>query len=171
MNGLIYCVILISSRFTFTCVYLSCICILYTSYYLVCLAHFPFQILLLETSVSKLEFMKRVLVKCRLNLFRAYIHSATLILYYVYFTQKMISCLFHGPVCCGVNGRSALLHKSYKHTPGREAHSKCTEDIKKWKLSFIMMKVKIPILGLYVLFNRPVGVKRYSNFAPKSFEK
>ena len=63
------CVILISSRFTF--MYLSCICILYTGYYLVCLAHFPFQILLLETSVSKLEFMERVVMKCQLNLFRA----------------------------------------------------------------------------------------------------
>lgn len=51
--------------------YLSCICILYTGYYLVCLAHFPFQILLLETSVSKLEFMERVVMKCQLNLFRA----------------------------------------------------------------------------------------------------
>ena len=49
--------------------YLSCICILYTGYYLVCLAHFPFQILLLETSVSKLEFMERVVLKCQLNLF------------------------------------------------------------------------------------------------------
>ena len=47
--------------------YLSCICILYTGYYLVCLAHFPFQILLLETSVSKLEFMERVVMKCQLN--------------------------------------------------------------------------------------------------------
>ena len=63
------CVILISSRFTF--MYLSCICILYTGYYLVCLAHFLFQILLLETSVSKLEFMERVVMKCQLNLFRA----------------------------------------------------------------------------------------------------
>ena len=63
------CVILISSRFTF--MYLSRICILYTGYYLVCLAHFPFQILLLETSVSKLEFMERVVMKCQLNLFRA----------------------------------------------------------------------------------------------------
>ena len=63
------CVILISSRFTF--MYLSCICILYTGYYLVCFAHFPFQILLLETSVSKLEFMERVVMKCQLNLFRA----------------------------------------------------------------------------------------------------
>ena len=63
------CVILISSRFTF--MYLSCICILYTSYYLVCFAPFPFQILLLETSVSKLEFMERVVMKCQLNLFRA----------------------------------------------------------------------------------------------------
>ena len=63
------CVILISSRFTF--MYLSCICILYTGYYLVCLAHFLFQILLLETSVSKLEFMERAVMKCQLNLFRA----------------------------------------------------------------------------------------------------
>ena len=63
------CVILISSRFTF--MYLSCICILYTGYYLFCLAHFLFQILLLETSVSKVEFMERVVMKCQLNLFRA----------------------------------------------------------------------------------------------------
>ena len=62
------CVILISSRFTF--MYLSCICILYTGYYLVCLAHFLFQILSLETSVSKVEFMERVVMKCQLNLFR-----------------------------------------------------------------------------------------------------
>ena len=40
-------------------------------YYLVCLAHFLFQILLLKTSVSKLEFMERIVVKCQLNLFRA----------------------------------------------------------------------------------------------------
>ena len=36
------------------------------------MAHCSFQLLLLETSVSKLEIMKRRDVKCRLNSFRAY---------------------------------------------------------------------------------------------------